>query len=169
MPENKFNINKNLSNFFNTISKNQEEVKKLFSLSDIDEMYKYALSRSEGEFSKEEFKNALSLMVDYLKNPESGKISDDEMEKITGGAEETTLRSLAMMAPAIASLIETLLNLGYKRKAEKYQKELMQENKPLNDLEMKKKEYELRLEIQNLENKLKEKNKNNINEEIKNN
>ena len=176
MSENKLNISKNLSDFFNTISKNQEEVEKLFSLSNVDEMYKYALSKSESGFSKEEFKEALSLVMKCLKNPESNKISDNELENVTGGKdeEETLMRSIAMMAPAIASLLETLLNLGYKVKVDNYQKELMKENKTLNDLEKKKQEYELRIQIENYKNELelrqKNKNKNkNIVEEIKNN
>lgn len=172
MSENNVSMSKSLSDFFNNISKNKEEVEKLFSFSSIDEMYEYAISKSEGNFSKEEFSNSLNSVMEYLKNLESKKLSSDDLENITGGQEETTLRSISMMMPAIASLLETLLNLRYKSKSDKYQRELTKENKVINDLEREKKIYELKLYNENLKNQIEllEKNKNkDVTQEIKNN
>ena len=185
MLENNFSMSKNLSDFFNNISESKEEVEKLFSFSNIDEMYEYAISKSEGNFSKEEFSNSLNLVMEYLKNLESKKLSNnnlvkskelstDDLENITGGQEESTFRSIAMIINAITSLIETILNLRYKSKSDEYQRELMKENKIINDLEREKKAYELKLHKKNLENELEllEKNKNknkDVTQEIKNN
>ena len=163
MPENKFNISKGLSDFFDTISKNKEEVEKLFSFPSIEEMYKYALSKSEDKFSEKEFNDALNLMIKCLKSSESNEISDDELRSVAGGTDdkETTLRSLAIMVPSIGSLLETLLNLGYKLKSDSYNRKISKENKFIDDLEKKKKEYELRIQIENYKKELELKQKNN--------
>ena len=55
--------NKNLLNFLEKISKDKEKVQKLISYSDIDDMYQYALSESDGHFTKEEFMEAAKEII----------------------------------------------------------------------------------------------------------
>lgn len=174
MLENNVSTNKNLSDFFNNISKNEEEVKKLLSFSNIDEMYEYAISKSEGNFSKEEFSNSLNPAMEYLKSLESKGLLDSDLVKIKelssdilkniggGQGEETLSRSAAMIFGAACPVIETILRLSYQSKSDKYQRELMKENKVITDLERKKKAYEHQLSIMRLQNEIEllEKNKN---------
>lgn len=104
-------MNQNLLKFFEDISKDEEKLKKLFSYEDLDEMYNYALSESKEEFTKEEFEKGLNSIVSLSESIESGEISKEDLEsgkideevlsKVSGGAEETTLRSIVLGLAAI--------------------------------------------------------------------
>lgn len=104
-------MNQNLLNFFEDISKDQEKLKKLFSYKDLDKMYEYAISESKADFTKEEFEEGLESIVTLSesiesgeiskKDLESGKVDEETLSKISGGADETAHRSIVLAIAAI--------------------------------------------------------------------
>lgn len=110
-------MNQDLLNFFEDISKDEEKLKKLFSYEDIDKMYEFALSESKGDFTKKEFEEGLNAIINLSESIRSGEISKEDLESgevddeilstVSGGAEETPLRSGAMIFAAAVPLVIT--------------------------------------------------------------
>lgn len=133
-------MNQNLLKFFEDISKDEEKLKKLFSYEDLDEMYNYALSESKEEFTKEEFEKGLNSIVSLSESIESGEISKEDLEsgkideevlsKVSGGADETVHRSVVLglaailpFALSVYGIVKNAIDTKKQKKAlEAYQK-----------------------------------------------
>lgn len=110
-------MNQDLLNFFEDISKDEEKLKKLFSYEDIDKMYEFALSESKGDFTKKEFEEGLNAIINLSESIRSGEISKEDLESgeiddeilstVSGGGQETPLRSVAMIFAAAVPLVIT--------------------------------------------------------------
>lgn len=110
-------MNQDLLNFFEDISKDEEKLKKLFSYEDIDKMYEFALSESKGDFTKKEFEEGLNAIINLSESIRSGEISKEDLESgeiddeilstVSGGGQETPLRSGAMIFAAAVPLLIT--------------------------------------------------------------
>ncbi len=119
-------VNQSLLKFFEDISKDEEKLKKLFSYEDMDKMYEYAISESKGDFKKKEFEECLNSIINLSEKISEGeldpeKIDEETLSKISGGAEETWGRNIAMLAPAVITLI--IAGIGWYREDKKAKKE----------------------------------------------
>ena len=134
-------MNQDLLKFFEDISKDEEKLRKLFSYENPDDMYDYAKSESsEADFTKEEFEKCLKSILNLSESIESGKISKEELEsgrideetlsEISGGGEETWGRNIAMLAPAVITLI--IAGVGWYREDKKAKEEAKKRNDPNN-------------------------------------
>lgn len=164
--------NKNLLNFFNQISKEQDKLLKMISYPDVDKMYEYAISESEGDFTKEEFIDALKEVSEIsskiLSDPEnlnkssekiSKEISEENLENISGGAgdaPEEWHRSITNLANPAVNLVATLVDAGFKYKSNKLKDKLENENKDLTNALRRLKLLNTRIKIKEAEKILKQ-------------
>lgn len=148
--------NKGLLNFLENVSKGKESIEKFFSCGSLSSMYEYALKNSNEKFSFEEFKSALHLLFQCVKNIK--KIPECDEKNITGGGEnESKIMSLMMMTMPLINF--ATFSYQYLDICEELDKEIM-ESKKLREYyepERKSREETLKKEITLLEDKLKEK------------
>ncbi len=152
-------MNQDLLKFFEDISKDEEKLKKLFSYEDKDKMYEYALSESEGDFTKEEFEECLDSIINLSESIDSGEISKEDLEsgkideetlsKISGGAEETLGRDIVLLVAALVPALTTIgLECHRSLKEKKKEKKEEEESKTeYNKLQKKLKMLELKRRI----------------------
>lgn len=150
--------NKNLLDFLEKISKDKEKAQKLISYSDINEMYEYALSESDGSFTKEEFMSVIEEIIKLMskvlsdaensgKSPEEiiSEMSDNSLRGISGGAKqndnpptpsgETTLRSLVSLGPPTVELVRIITDAHFKRTERKDRTKQMEIIKPFTEVQ----------------------------------
>ncbi len=119
--------NNNLINFLNNVSADKNLTSEFFAKKNFEDMYKFALEHSNGGFSKNELQKALDILEIYADKMSRGKLSESELEQIAGGgkttvefqgipttathidykggSEESTLRSIAMLAGPVVNLL----------------------------------------------------------------
>lgn len=73
-------MNENIRLFLEKISKDEESLAKMQSITDPDEAYAFAASIQDG-FTKEEFIDTMNK----LHAAQNGEISDEDLEKLAGG------------------------------------------------------------------------------------
>lgn len=153
--------NKNLLDFLEKISKDKEKAQKLISYSDINEMYEYALSESDGSFTKEEFMSVIEEIIKLMskvlsdaensgKSPEEiiSEMSDNSLRGISGGAGngnnaanttpntgETTLRSLVNLADPTVRLVSIITDAHFKSREREDRAKQMEIIKPFTEVQ----------------------------------
>ncbi len=160
--------NKNLLKFLEKISKDKDKILKLASYSNPEEMYNYALSESDGGFTKEEFMDTLKEISDIsnkilLNAQNSGKspeeiikeMSDENLGNVSGGIEEKH-RSMVMCAQAAVSLFGILFQMYNSYNQRKITENNEKKFNNLNEKKIKLEELRTRLEIEEAEEKLRQ-------------
>ncbi len=160
--------NKNLLKFLEKISKDKDKILKLASYSNPEEMYNYALSESDGGFTKEEFMDTLKEISDIsnqilLNAKKSGKspeeiikeMSDENLENVSGGIEEVH-RSIVMGASAAVSLFGILFQMYNSYNQRKITENNEKKFNDLNEKQIKLKELQTQLGIEKAKEELRQ-------------
>lgn len=114
-------LNNNLLKFLNQVSSDTKLMSEFFANKSSEDMYKFALSHSEGGFSQQELQDSLDMMEVCAAKLKKGELSESNLENVAGGGHkiitmengaqvlavdsESTLRSIAMLATPLVSLL----------------------------------------------------------------
>jgi len=160
--------NKNLLKFLEKISKDKDKILKLASYSNPEEMYNYALSESDGGFTKEEFMDTLKEISDIsnkilLNAQNSGKspeeiikeMSDENLGNVSGGIEEKH-RSIVMSVQAAVSLFGILFQMYNSYNQRKITENNEKKFNDLNEKQIKLKELQTQLGIEKAKEELRQ-------------
>lgn len=98
--------NNNLLKFLNRVSSDTKFMSEFFANKSSEDLHKFALSHSEGGFSKEELQESLDIMEIYANKFAKGELSENDLQNVSGGAgEESNLRSYVMLTGHLVNLI----------------------------------------------------------------
>jgi len=102
-------MSSNLLKFLNKLSTDKKLLSGFFANQTFKDLYKFAINHSEGGFSEKELQEAMDIMQIYSTNKfKINKLPESDLESVAGGAlpgEETALRSIAMLAGPVISLL----------------------------------------------------------------
>lgn len=147
--------NRTLAKFILKLKDNKDLLNDLKTAADQDPengAYNFALKHSEGNFSKEEFKNYLSDLSKQLQKTES-QLNEVELENVSGGtdAPQSTFATSVQLFGHVVTFIGTIANIHLAYKDIKNKEQQRKDN----ELAIQAQKLQQYVLIQNLKNELK--------------